>query len=83
MRVDYDRVDAVRADSISKFDQYVDENGYPTEDILFSMPVVQLVGYFLKVHSKDPGAAVRKYLREHSISYRKANEVKMLINILK
>lgn len=83
MKVDYNKVQATRQNAIQEFDNYVRDKGYPEEDDLFSLSVTITVGYFLKVHSKDPESAVRKYLKEHSISYRKANEIKMLINILK
>lgn len=82
MYVDYEKVKSTRENAMSMYSQYVTENGIPDENNIFSLPVMVLVGYFIQVHSKDPEFAVRKYLREHSITYRKANEVKMLVHML-
>lgn len=67
---------------IRKFEEYVEEKGYPDETVLISLPVVVLVGYFLKVHSKNPELAVLRYLSNNSISYKKSNEVKMMLKAL-
>jgi hypothetical protein len=83
MRVDYAQVSSMRKNTIKAFEDHVESNGHPTESDVFSLPVLAMVGYFLKVHSKEPEMAVRRYLKTHTISYRKACEVKMIVNILK
>lgn len=83
MNIDYEKVKSTRANAIREYDEYVLENGYITQSEVYSTPVMVAVGYFLKVHSKDPLKEVRRYLKENSLSYRKANEIKMLVDILK
>lgn len=83
MRIDYNKIDTTRVNAIQSFNDYVNENNYPSEDRLFELTTMQLVGYFLQVHSKDPEYAIRQYLRVHAISYRKSTEVRMLVKILK
>lgn len=75
-------VQSARNSIIKRFEKYVEEKGYPDENALISVPVVILVGYFLKVHSKNPGMAVLRYLNSNTISYQKSNEVKMMLKAL-
>lgn len=82
MIIDFERASSVRDTSIKQYEDYVTSNGVVTEDKVQYLPTMVMVGYFLKVHSASPMDAVRKFMKSHSLPYRKANEVKTILTIL-
>lgn len=82
MRVDYVEIQQKKNNAVRMYDEYVSRYGTPSEDTLMTLPTMVIVGYFLTVHSRDPQSVINRFLRNNIITYRKANEVKMLVSIL-
>lgn len=82
MLTEYERVNSLKRRTIVEYENFIKLNGFITEESLFGVTTPVLVGYFLVLHSKDPKGALRRFVKDHPISYRKYSEVEMLIDVL-
>lgn len=83
MQFNEGRAAKFRKDAIDEYTEYERAMGPTPDESLSEMPTPLLVGYFLKVHSKDPSMAVKRCVKEHILSVSRGNEVSMFLSILK